>query len=133
MVMAWGAVERMMKLQEVICRALAGTLTWLQAADILGIQPRSLRRWRARYEAGGQLALYDRRHGPSPRKAPTAEVERVLRLYRERYQGWNVRHFIASPAASMACGCPIASSSSPCRRRAWCARAAPGGAIAGAA
>lgn len=30
------AVERMMKLQEVICRALAGTLSWLQAADILG-------------------------------------------------------------------------------------------------
>src|SRR6201997_4819585 len=93
MVMAWVAVGRMMKLQEVICRALAGTLTWLQAADILGIQPRSLRRWRARYEAGGQLALYDRRHGPSPRKAPVPDVERVLRLYRERYAGWNVRHF----------------------------------------
>jgi transposase len=91
--MAWGAVERMMKLQEVICRALAGTLSWLQAADILGMEPRSLRRWRARYEAGGTLALYDRRHGPSPRKAPAPEVERVLRLYRERYPGWNVRHF----------------------------------------
>lgn len=93
MVMAWGAVERMMKLQEVICRALAGTLTWLQAADILGLDPRSVRRWRARYQAGERLALYDRRHGPSPRKAPAAEVERVLRLYRERYAGWNVRHF----------------------------------------
>ncbi len=91
--MAWGAVERMMKLQEVICRALAGSLTWLQAADILGMEPRSLRRWRARYEAGGKLALYDRRHGPSPRKAPAPEVARVLRLYRERYHGWNVRHF----------------------------------------
>ena len=93
MEMAWAAVERMMKLQEVICRALAGTLTWLQAADILGLDPRSVRRWRARYQAGGRLALYDRRHGPSPRKAPAPEVERVLRLYRERYQGWNVRHF----------------------------------------
>jgi transposase len=93
MVIAWVAVERMMKLQEVICRALAGTLTWLQAADILGLEPRSVRRWRARYEAGGQLALYDRRHGPSPRKAPAPEVTRVLHLYRERYRGWNVRHF----------------------------------------
>ena len=91
--MAWDAVERMMKLQEVICRALAGSLTWLQAADILGLDPRTVRRWRARYQAGGRLALYDRRHGPSPRKAPAPEVERVLRLYRERYQGWNVRHF----------------------------------------
>jgi len=91
--MAWGAVERMMKLQEVICRALAGSLTWLQAADILGLDPRSVRRWRARYQAGDRLALYDRRHGPSPRKAPAPEVECVLRLYRERYLGWNVRHF----------------------------------------
>ena len=93
MVMAWDAVERMMKLQEVICRALAGTLTWLQAADILGMHPRTVRRWRARYQAGERLALYDRRHGPSPRKAPATEIERILRLYRERYAGWNVRHF----------------------------------------
>ncbi len=88
------AVERAMKIQEVIMRALSGTLTWLQAADILGIHPRSLRRWRARYEAGGRLALYDRRHRhPSRRKAPVAEVQRLLRLYREKYLGFNVRHF----------------------------------------
>jgi transposase len=88
------AVERAMKIQEVICRALAGTLTWLQAADILGIHPRSLRRWRARYEAGGTLALYDRRHRrPSRRKAPVGEVQRLLRLYREKYLRFNVRHF----------------------------------------
>ena len=93
MVYLASAVERMMKLQEVICRALAGSLTWLQAADILGLDPRTVRRWRARYQAGERLALYDRRHGPSPRKAPALEVERILRLYRERYHGWNVRHF----------------------------------------
>src|SRR6266403_3434440 len=88
------AVERAMKRQEVICRALAGTLTWLQAADILGIDPRSLRRWRARYEAGGPVALYDRRcRRPSLRKAPAPEVQRILRLYRERFSGWNMRHF----------------------------------------
>src|SRR5262245_24549098 len=93
MVMAWDAVERMMKLQEVICRALAGTLTWLQAADILGMHPRTVRRWRARYQAGERLALYDRRHGPSPRKAPATEIERILRLHQERYAGGHVRHF----------------------------------------
>ncbi len=88
------AVERAMKIQEVICRALAGTLTWLQAADILGIHPRSLRRWRARYEADGVLGLYDRRcRRPCRRKAPVAEVQRILRLYRERYLRFNVRHF----------------------------------------
>lgn len=87
------ALEWAMKKQEVICRALAGTLTWIQAAEILGIDPRSLRRWRARYRPGEPLRLYDARHGPSPRKAPIEEVERLLRLYRERYVGFNVRHF----------------------------------------
>src|SRR5438874_1235554 len=42
------AVERAMKIQEVILRAMSGALTWPQAADILGMHPRSLRRWRAR-------------------------------------------------------------------------------------
>ena len=93
MVYLASAVERAMRIQEVIGRALAGTLTWLQAADILGLEPRSVRRWRARYEAGGYLALYDRRHGPSRRKAPAPEVQRLLRLHRERYRGWTVRHF----------------------------------------
>ena len=36
MVFAAAAVERAMKVQEVIMRALGGALTWLQAADILG-------------------------------------------------------------------------------------------------
>jgi hypothetical protein len=44
MLYAAAAVERAMKVQEVICRVLAGTLTWLQGADILGIHTRSLRR-----------------------------------------------------------------------------------------
>jgi transposase len=94
MLYAEAAVERAMKIQQVIVRALSGAITWLQAADILGLEPRSMRRWRARYEAGGQLALYDRRRlRPSRRKAPALEVQRILRLYRERFAGWNVRHF----------------------------------------
>jgi transposase len=91
---AAAAVERAMTYQQVIMRALAGALTWLQAADILGIHPRSLRRWRARYEQDPILGLLDqRRRHPSHRTAPRAEVQRVLHLYRERYQGFNVRHF----------------------------------------
>src|SRR5262249_8600704 len=86
MVMASDAVERMVKLQEVICRALAGTLTWLQAADIPGMHPRTVRRWGARYQAGERLALYDRRHGPSPRKAPAAAVVRISRADRSQCQ-----------------------------------------------
>jgi transposase len=94
MAYALGAVERAMKVQEVILRALAGKLTWLQAADILGRSPRSIRRMRLKFEKAGYAGLFDRRRQtPSPKRAPVAEVQRVLALYRDRYHGFNVRHF----------------------------------------
>jgi hypothetical protein len=90
-----GAVERAMKVQEVILRALSGQLTWLQAADILGRSPRSIRRLRLRFERYGYDGLLDRRRQtPSPKRAPVAEVERMLRLYATHYRGFNVRHFV---------------------------------------
>jgi hypothetical protein len=89
-----GAVERAMKVQEVIVRALAGKLTWPQAATILGRSPRSIRRLRWKLEHEGYDGLFDRRRQtPSPKRAPVAEVQRLLALYRDRYQGFNVRHF----------------------------------------
>src|SRR5436190_1534878 len=89
-----GAVERAMKVQEVILQAVAGKLTWPQAATILGCSARSIRRLRWRLEHKGYDGLFDRRRQtPSPKRAPVAEVQRVLALYRERYQGFNVRHF----------------------------------------
>ncbi len=87
------AVERAMKVQQVIMQALSGAISWVHAAEILGLEPRRVRRWRARFEAGGPVALYDRRRQrPSRRTAPALEVQRILRLYRERFAGWNVRH-----------------------------------------
>jgi transposase len=86
--------ERAMRVQEVMMRALSGELHWFQAAEILGVDVRTMRRWRERFERSGCHALFDRRKQmPSPRRAPAAEVERVLRLYREQYRGFNVRHF----------------------------------------
>jgi transposase len=88
------AVERAMKVQEVILRAMAKKITWWQAAEIIGISDRSMRRWHERYEAFGYDGLFDRRRGrPSPKRVPLAEVERVLGLYREKYFDLNVRHF----------------------------------------
>ncbi len=88
------AVERAMKVQEVILRAMAKKITWWQAAEIIGISDRSMRRWRERYEAHGYDGLIDRRRGkPSGRRVPLAQVEQVLGLYRERYFDLNVRHF----------------------------------------
>ena len=88
------AVERAMKIQEVILRAMAKQITWWQAAEIIGISDRSMRRWRERYEEFGYDGLFDRRLGkPSPKRVPWATAERVLQLYRERYADFNVRHF----------------------------------------
>jgi transposase len=89
-----GAVERAMTIHQALLHALHGRQTWLQVADVIGLSPRSVRRWRARLEQFGVPGLLDRRRQtPSPRRVPLAELQRVLRLYRERYQGFNVRHF----------------------------------------
>lgn len=89
-----GAVERAMTVRDVILQALAGKLTWIQAGDILGRSARSMRRLRLKFERYGVDDLYDRRRRtPSPKRAPVAEVQRLLALYREHYQGFNVRHF----------------------------------------
>jgi transposase len=91
---AGAAWERAMTLQEVMLKALSGELHWFRAADILGMSPRALRRWRQRYESHGYDGLLDhRRRVPSIRRVPCAEVARVLQLYRERYRGFNGRHF----------------------------------------
>src|SRR5204863_9421815 len=47
-----------------------------------------------KFERYGYDGLFDRRRQtPSPKRAPVAEVQRLLALYRDRYQGFNVRHF----------------------------------------
>ena len=39
------AVERAMKVQEVILRAMSGQIKWFQAAEIIGVKRRPMRRW----------------------------------------------------------------------------------------
>ena len=87
------AVERAMKVQEVILRAIDGRLKWYQAAEILGISDRQMRRWRRRYEQRGYDGLFDRRRRPSPKRVPLETVRQVLTLYRERYYDCNILHF----------------------------------------
>jgi transposase len=88
------AVERAMKVQEVILRAVAKKITWIQAAEILGVSPRHMRRWKEKYEQFGFHALFDGRRGKtSPRRVPSAVLEEVLKLYREQYFDLNVSHF----------------------------------------
>jgi transposase len=78
----------------VILRAMAKKITWWQAAEIIGISDRSMRRWKQRYEERGYDGLFDRRRGkPSPKRVSVKVVEEVLGLYREKYADLNVRHF----------------------------------------
>ncbi len=88
------AMERAMKVQEVILRAMAKRITWWQAAEIVGISDRSMRRWRERYQEFGYDGLFDKRRGKtSPRRVPMALAEQVLQFYREKYFDLNVLHF----------------------------------------
>jgi transposase len=69
-------------------------LSYVEAAETLGMSERTFRRLRGRYEAEGEDGLLDRRVGkPSPHRIGAAEETRVAALYRERYSGWTVKHF----------------------------------------
>lgn len=89
------ALERAMKIREVIARAMSGKITWMEAAEIIGISERGMRRWRKRLEIDGYEGLLDRRtRRPSAKRIEMAAVERVLKLYREKYFDLNVKHFV---------------------------------------
>jgi len=88
------ASERAMKVQEIILKAMSGQINWCQAAQILGFSARHLRRLKRNYEKLGYDGLYDgRRKLPSPRRIPFETAQKVLRLYREEYFDFNMRHF----------------------------------------
>src|SRR3954469_14273471 len=84
----------MMKLQDVLLKAMAKKITWSDAAEIIGVTDRTMRRWRERLEEGGYSGLADRRKGkPSDKRVPLATAEKVLRLFQDTYFDLNIRHF----------------------------------------
>src|SRR3954452_8732181 len=84
-------MERMMKVQEVLLRAMAKKITWWQAAEIIGVSARTMRRWRERLEQDGYDELADRRKGmvsPKPCRASACRPQasrpgQTLQLVRE--------------------------------------------------
>lgn len=87
-------MERTLKIQEVILKAMAGKLKWWEAAEIIGVTDRTMRRWRERYQEHGYSGLWDyRKRSPSPKRIAVEVLERVLQLYREKYFDFNVQHF----------------------------------------
>jgi transposase len=84
-----------MKIKEVMTRAMSGQINWMQAAEIIGITDRGMRRWRKRLDVEGYEGLLDRRtRRPSARRIDVALVEKTLKLYREKYFDLNVKHFV---------------------------------------
>ena len=80
--------------KEVIVKAIDGQLTWIQAADILGITARHLRRLKDRWERCGYGGLQDQRgRTPRRRRIPLTVIARLCRLRRERYGDFSIQHF----------------------------------------
>ncbi|HWR52346.1 MAG TPA: helix-turn-helix domain-containing protein [Bryobacteraceae bacterium] len=76
----------MMKLQDVILKAMAKKITWMAAAEIAGVTDRTMRRIKQRYEEFGYDGLFDQRRGKrSVHRIPMETAERVLQLYQEKY------------------------------------------------
>ena len=91
------ALERAMKISEVITRAISGEINWIQAAEILGMSDRQLRRWGRGNWGEVRLPRTIRPSNPAtpvPKRVPLADVEKVLRWYREKYVDLNVKHFV---------------------------------------
>ena len=57
-----------MKVQDVLLKAMAKKITWWEAAEIIGVTDRTMRRWRERLEEHGYSGLADRRKGQTERR-----------------------------------------------------------------
>jgi transposase len=85
---------RMAMFLNVLRRWESAELNQEEAAELLGVAERTFRRWTRRYEEDGEAGLLDRRLGKtSGKRVPSDRAEEVERLYRERYQGFTVKHF----------------------------------------
>jgi len=82
-----------MRFEDILGRSDRSELSQMEAAELLGISERTFRRWRDRHRVSGLAGLSDRRLSPSLRRAPVAEIERMLGLYRSLYRGFTVKHF----------------------------------------
>ena len=83
-----------MKVQDVILKAMAKKITWLEAAEIIGVCDRTMRRMRERYQEFGYDGLFDqRRRRRTTLRVPMETAERVLALYRDMYFDLSVWHF----------------------------------------
>src|SRR2546430_1117865 len=85
---------RAMTRREVITKAIARQLTWVQASEILGISARHMRRLRRKVERWGMSAVMDQRGGrPRRKRIKAGTIELLCRLKRDVYADFSLRHF----------------------------------------
>ena len=83
-----------MSRKEIIIKAIEGKLTWLQAATILGMTARHMRRLKKKYEEFGYGGLRDYRGGkPRRKRIPVETIKELCRLKREKYADFSTKHF----------------------------------------
>src|ERR1700691_6511091 len=85
---------RMAVFLNILSRWESAELNQEEAAELLGVSERTFRRWTRRYEEECEAGLLDRRLGKaSGKRVPVDRAEEVERLYRQRSQGFTVKHF----------------------------------------
>ena len=90
----WLQQTRLMRFEEAYEGWQVKRLTQDEAARLLGVCERTFRRYIDRFEEEGLDGLMDQRiTAVSQRKAPVDEVLRHEALYKQRYDGWTVKHF----------------------------------------
>lgn len=85
---------KIMTRKEVMMKAINKKITWIQAADILGISDRQMRRIKSAYERHGYEGLRDHRAGrPMRKRIPLKIIEEVCRLKEKVYPDFSMKHF----------------------------------------
>jgi transposase len=81
--------QKELKQLHVIHKVLEGSLTQKQAAEVVSLSERQIRRIKKRIETEGDKGIQHRSRGKeSGRKLPEKLVARVVQLYQEKYHGF---------------------------------------------
>jgi len=80
--------------EEMALSVIEGRLTRLEASRVYGVTVRIVSRWEARYRSAGRAGMLDRSSRPkrSPAATPTAVVDQVILLRRQRFTGRHIAH-----------------------------------------
>ena len=85
---------RDMRVKDIVAKAVAGQITWLQAEKILGYSARHVHRLRHRCKVEGIENLRDRRAGrPMPGRISEDTMREIQHLRQVKYFDFNIKHF----------------------------------------